>query len=283
MRQAHNIAAKTIDAEPSTVAPIKATVSSTSRDGFTRRGIASVVTLGQVFKRSRRRRQASLIDAELATKVSGKYLTALEQGAYCDLPADVYAAGFVRRYAEWLSLDTKACVERYRRERTLAETAAPNKSTRADTAIVRSRRPLTMSRLWITPERFIGLIASAFVLAFVGYLWFQVKSFAAAPPLDLTNAVNNQVVKVDTLTLSGSTDAQATLAVNGQTVPVDAAGRFTATIHLVDGVNTIEIKAQNQTDQQTTKVLKVLAALDDAKAAAANPGPELPVAAPAAK
>jgi len=247
----------------------------TSKHGFRKTTVASVLTLGHVFKRARKQKKASLIDAELGTSVSGKYLTALEEGRYCDLPADVYVAGFVRRYATWLNLDPSTCISRYRSERALADHANPGRVKQTtQTAVVRTRQPLSSHRLWITPERFIGLVVSMFVLAFVGYLWFQVKSFAAAPPLDVANSVDNQIVKVDTLTLSGSTDANAKLAVNGQLVPVDQAGKFTATIHLVDGVNTIELKAENRTDQQTVKVLKVLAALDGQPN---TTGPALPV------
>ncbi len=239
--------------------------------GFTRTSIESVTTLGQRFGQARQAKEASLADAELATKVSGKYLTALEAGRYHELPADVYVVGFVRRYATWLELDSTEAVQQYRAERLRAVAAAPKRHV---TSPVRSIQPLAMTRVFITPERFLGLAVSAFLLLFVGYLWFQVKSFAAAPPLDLTSAVDNQIVKVDTLTLAGSTDANAKLAINGEMVPVDQTGKFTATIRLVDGVNTIELRAQNRTEKETVKVLKVLATLDETAGA---PGAELPV------
>ena len=245
--------------------------------GFTRTSVQSVTTLAQQLKEAREKRESSIIDAEAATSVAAKYLIALENGCYQELPVDVYAAGFVRRYAEWLELDSSAAVAKYRSERALADASAPRKKCRlTDESIVRARRPLAAGKLLVTPERFIGLVVSMAILMFVGYLWFQVKSFAAAPPLDIPSTVDNSIVKVDTLTLSGTTDAAAKLAVNGQLVPVDQTGKFTATIRLVDGVNTIEVRAQNKTDQETVKVLKVLATLDGNNGTNAT-GAELPV------
>ena len=245
--------------------------------GFTRTSVQSVTTLGQMLKEAREKREVSIVDAEAGTSVAAKYLVALENGCYQELPVDVYAAGFVRRYAQWLELDASAAVAKYRSERALADASAPKKKCRlTDASIVRTRQPIASGKLFITPERFIGLVVSMAILTFVGYLWFQVKSFAAAPPLELTNTVDNSVVKVDSITLNGTTDSSAQLDVNGQLVPVDNSGKFTATIHLVDGVNTIEIKAQNKADQQTVKVLKVLATLD-ADATTTPASTQLPV------
>lgn len=255
------------------------TVSQPIDTGFTRTEVSSVTTLGPRLIQARSQREASIADAELATKVAGKYLTALEHGRYHELPADVYVTGFVRRYAEWLELDASEAISQYRSERSLAHASAPKLHRATTQNVVRTRQALATRHALITPERFIGLVVSAFVLTFVGYLWFQVKSFAAAPELTVAQTVDNEVVKVDTLTLSGTTDAQATLAVNGEIVPVDPTGKFIATIHLVDGVNTIELRAQNRTDQETIKVLKVLATLDNAKPGTAA-GVELPVVPP---
>lgn len=244
--------------------------------GFTQTTVESVTTLGQQLLAARLARAASVSDAQTATSVAAKYLTALEHGQYHLLPADVYVVGFVRRYAGWLELDVPAALTAFKRERSLADATHPD---RLKAIPVRTRTPLALPRVVITPERFMGLAVSAFVLVVVGYVWFQVKSFAAAPSLELAGAIDNEVVTVDTLTLAGSTDADAKLAINGELVPVDQTGHFTATIRLVNGVNTIELKAQNRIDRETVRILKVLATLNDTPGA---PGAELPVQLPPA-
>ena len=242
--------------------------------GFTKTDIESATTLGQLLQAARIAKNASLTDAELATNIASKYLVALEESRYHELPADVYGIGFVKRYSRWLELDTTACLKQYRTEQDVAAMANP-RHTAAIAKLVRPRQPLLKPRLWVTPERFVALTVATLTLLVVGYLWFQVKSFAAAPNLNVASNVDNSVVHVDTLTLAGSTDAEAKLAINGQAVPVGTDGRFSATLRLVDGMNTIELRAERGGDKQTVKVLKVLAALDDQGKIA---GPELPLA-----
>lgn len=241
--------------------------------GFTRTQVTQVTSLGDRLRAARALKRASLGDAELATSVATKYLRALEHGRFHDLPADVYVVGFLRRYARWLALDSTEIIAAYRQEAAVTAAALPH-TILSRSQLVRPLQPIASRPVLITPERFLGLAVSCGVLLVVGYVWFQVKSFAAAPPLDVQTAVDNEIVSVDTLTLAGSTDANATLVINGQAVPVDPAGRFSATIRLVDGVNTIELRAQNRTEKETVKVLKVLATLADTPGA---PGAELPL------
>ncbi len=241
--------------------------------GFTKTDVASVTTLGQLLRAAREAKELDLVEAELGTNIAGKYLAALEESRYHELPADVYGVGFVKRYARWLELDVVSCLKQYRVEAHVAAVANPRHSA-AIRQLVRPRQPLAKPRLWITPERFLAFAAGLATLAVISYLWFQVKSFAAGPNLNVATVVDNSVVHVDTLTLAGSTDAKAKLAINGQAVPVDRDGTFSATLRLIEGMNTIELRAERGTDKQTVKVLKVLATLDEAGTIA---GPQLPV------
>ncbi|MBI3980242.1 MAG: helix-turn-helix domain-containing protein [Chloroflexi bacterium] len=70
--------------------------------------MADAMTLGETLRRARESRGLSLEDAEQATKIRKKYLRALEDGLLGELPAPVYARGFVRNYATFLGLDPVA-------------------------------------------------------------------------------------------------------------------------------------------------------------------------------
>lgn len=52
----------------------------------------------------------SLSDAERDTRINRVYLEAIEDGRFADLPAPVYARGFVRSYAKYLGLDAEGAV-----------------------------------------------------------------------------------------------------------------------------------------------------------------------------
>src|ERR1700712_164970 len=59
------------------------------------------------------RRGVDLAQAELATKIRGKYLRALEEEHFEVLPAQTYIKGFLRTYAEYLGLDGQLYVDEF--------------------------------------------------------------------------------------------------------------------------------------------------------------------------
>jgi transcriptional regulator with XRE-family HTH domain len=62
--------------------------------------------LGTALRRARRRRHVSLEQASRQTRISERYLRALERGAPLeDFPAPMFARAFLREYAKFLRLD----------------------------------------------------------------------------------------------------------------------------------------------------------------------------------
>ena len=59
------------------------------------------------------RRGVDFAQAELATKIRGKYLRALEDEQFELLPAETYVKGFLRNYAEYLGLDGQLYVDEF--------------------------------------------------------------------------------------------------------------------------------------------------------------------------
>ncbi len=60
---------------------------------------------GELLRNARAYRGVSLADAERATRINRRYLAALEQEAFDQLPPLTYARGIVRIYAQYLGLD----------------------------------------------------------------------------------------------------------------------------------------------------------------------------------
>lgn len=98
-------------------------------------------------------------------------------------------------------------------------------------------------------------------MTILGYIWFQVTSFAAAPPLDIVTPAEEIRVNVELVEVAGVTDPTATLEINNQPVVVDTEGHFRQQVKLSDGVNAIEISAKNKADKETIKVIQLLADL----------------------
>lgn len=69
--------------------------------------------LGEVLREARRRKGITLAQAEKETRIREKYLAALEEEDYESLPGNVYAKGYLRNYAQYLSLDPDKVLQLY--------------------------------------------------------------------------------------------------------------------------------------------------------------------------
>jgi Helix-turn-helix domain len=104
-----------------------------------------VFEIGNSLREARVRRGVDFAQAELATKIRGKYLRALEDERFELLPAQTYVKGFLRTYADYLGLDGQLYVDEFnsrfvtgdvRDVRPRRSTARAGRSRRAETAIV---------------------------------------------------------------------------------------------------------------------------------------------------
>src|SRR4029077_13517085 len=73
----------------------------------------AVFEIGNSLREARLRRGIDFPQAEVATKIRGKYLRALEEEQFDVLPAQTYVKGFLRTYAEYLGLDGQLYVDEF--------------------------------------------------------------------------------------------------------------------------------------------------------------------------
>ena len=85
-----------------------------------------MASFGETLRRERELRQISLREIADSTKISMRYLEAMEQNRFDSLPGGVFNKGFIRAYAKFIGADGESLVTLYLQEtgaRTL--TAAP--------------------------------------------------------------------------------------------------------------------------------------------------------------
>lgn len=70
--------------------------------------------VGKLLRDTREQAGLDIADVARVLRISQRYLEALEDGRNADLPGPTYAIGFVRSYAEHLSLDGEEIVRRYK-------------------------------------------------------------------------------------------------------------------------------------------------------------------------
>lgn len=70
-------------------------------------------SIGEYLRAAREDRKIPLAQVVRDTKISEKYIVAMENGQLSLLPAPAYAKGFLKIYAEYLGLDPRPLVEQY--------------------------------------------------------------------------------------------------------------------------------------------------------------------------
>lgn len=76
-------------------------------------GASELASFGEELRREREIRGISLKEIADATKISKRFLDALERNDHKTLPAPVFTRGFVREYARYVGLNAEEMVNRY--------------------------------------------------------------------------------------------------------------------------------------------------------------------------
>ncbi len=131
--------------------------------------------IGSLLRETRMRERIDITTVESATKIRAKYLRALENEEWDQLPGPTFVRTFLRTYAEYLGLDPKMLVEDYKQR---FERPGPQDVMPFSTRAGGGRKPPRPSR-GIPPWAVVGL---AFVLL-IGIL-FALGSFGDDPSSD---------------------------------------------------------------------------------------------------
>src|SRR4051794_41650380 len=70
--------------------------------------------IGQTLRETRLRNRVDITEVEAGTKIRAKYLRALENEEWELLPGPTFVKTFLRSYADYLGLDSRALVEEYK-------------------------------------------------------------------------------------------------------------------------------------------------------------------------
>ena len=217
--------------------------------GFSKRKVATDLTLGEMLKSGREAKSLSIEEAETGSKVKAKFLTALENDDWSGLPSSVHIRGFVLAYSKYLGLNPSEALQLFDRETKLYKKEALH--------TLSYKRTIKDLPLIITPK-LLGYVAVVIlVIAFFGYISYQVRGFAGTPDLKIMAPGNNQVLDSDTIAIRGITDIDAVLKINSTTVPIADDGHFVSDLKLHNGVNIIKVEAINKADKETSQVLTI--------------------------
>lgn len=204
--------------------------------------------MGARFKQERERLKLSLDNLTTLTHIPLKYLSAIEDGRFGDLPpAKAYRLAYLKEYAAALKLDSKTIIYQFKRENGLDDIIQkhPNRSIR-------------FSIFNSIPFLVRNLIIALLIFLFAGYLIWQIKGVLNPPNLEIYSPPEGVVTNNLNILVQGMTEPECRLMVNGQEIRPNDAGHFEMNIDLTVGVNTITVAAIKKHGKTTTETRHVV-------------------------
>lgn len=207
-----------------------------------------------VAKQLRAQRQAKnlkLREAAAKLNINEKYLIALEEGKFNQLPRGVYEKNFLREYALFLGLNYDQLAKDYANE---INTLEPKK-----TKEIFSKQVIKSRLFWALPKIIKNIIIFLVIAACFIYLVYRVNKIISPPLLIIDRPGLNLITEETSLLVSGQTEAEANLTINGENVLSDKNGYFSQSINLKNGINKIIITASKKYGRNNTVYREVLA------------------------
>lgn len=202
-------------------------------------------TVGDLLSQERNSKGISLEQASVDLSIKKEQLAAVEASDWLKLPEVAFVTGFIKNYAEYLGVDSKLALALYRREYDPSKRPQPK---------LKSLKP---KRLLVTPQIVINLLFGLLITAFVAYLALQYTSILKSPKLEVFTPNEDETISVPAILITGQTEEETTVSINGEFAPIDKEGKFSYQLELKDGQNIVEIIAAKRLSPKT-KITRVI-------------------------
>lgn len=211
------------------------------------------LNLAELLKKSRQQKGWTLEAVAKKVSISKNYLEALEEGKFNELPGEIYTKNFLRVYSNFLGLDFKDIASQY-----LSEKKIYQKTGQLNQKINQPLRKASWTQFLVTPQIIRNSLIGLIILILLVYLGIKIKTVISPPFLIVTTPIDNLITNQKTIEISGQTEKEVILSINGQQVLIDEKGYFSEPIDLQEGSNIIKISAIKKHSQETVIYRKIV-------------------------
>lgn len=212
-------------------------------------------TAGEILHEARIQKGQSLKEIEKLTKIRVKFLQALEDNRFSLISQATTTRGFIKNYALAVDLNPESVLAVFRRD--FLENEKGQIIPRGMVA------PLSKSGLSWNPRMTLILIIFLILGVFFGYLGKQYFNFISLPKINILYPPEGEIVTEKEIEVTGNTDKDASVYINGEIVSLEETGEFHQKIRLIPGENEIVFEVLNRRGQKTRLVRKVNAQITD--------------------
>ncbi len=211
-----------------------------------------MVTAGEVIKDKRESLGKDLNSVSVDTKIQRRFLEYIESNQFDKFDSRIFATGFLKIYSKYLGLDVEKILALYRRS-TLVEVKKSDKKI----GINKKRK---LPKINISPKILAITTLVIFLLLIIGYVGYQIYKFQTPPLLTIVQPIDGYITNEESIILKGLTQESVLIDVNDKQVDVNGKGEFETEIFLIEGVNTITVRAlkSSNSNLETNKTLKII-------------------------
>lgn len=214
---------------------------------FTPKKLAVEDTVGEKLRQARHNRRLEIAPIAKKLNIRPEYLLAMEDERFDKLPAGLYGKNFLKEYALLLGLNPQELLK------DLDDSIFGEKNNDPF-----SQKILTGRKLLVWPKIIKNILISGAILICFLYLAFYFKDIVTAPDLDITHPDKNISTTENSIIISGRTEPEAEVKINGEIVLNNNRGNFSQTVNLKKGLNNIVISAQKKYSRGQTITRQIL-------------------------
>lgn len=219
---------------------------------FIPKKLSSGKTVPEIIRDERIKNKLSLSEVSFKTQISEDYLNDLEDGIYHKLPGEIYTKQFLKSLAKTYSLNESALLKLYQKE----------KESQLSFQLIQ-KLPSKASGFkkilnYVSPKFASHLLVAALIMAFLGYLGWEIKNIFRAPVLELAFLDSQMITSDEKLKIIGQTEPEVNLTINNQTILPDTEGNFIEEVDLNKGLNTFTIAAKKEHSKEKAITISIL-------------------------
>ncbi|MCX6778724.1 MAG: helix-turn-helix domain-containing protein [Candidatus Magasanikbacteria bacterium] len=179
------------------------------------------------LKENRIKQDFSIAIIARRLSISPKFIESLENAKYNRLPGEVYIKNFIKKYSDFLKLNTAEILAQYEEERANGFKKPENNQF---IPVCKIKSSALMLR---------KIIVASLVLFLITYLSLEVGGIYKAPKLILESPTEGQVILDSNLLVKGLTNPEMKVQINGVETVSDGEGNFSENVILNAGNNQI--------------------------------------------
>jgi len=206
---------------------------------------------GDILREARLNKNISLSEVSSELKIHIRFLEAIENSDYSVFSDVVQIKGFIKNYSRFLGLNDEEVMAFWRRE-------YEEKQVKQAEGIKLIMKPLFSQKLLVTPGIVLFFVTLIAIFGFLGYLFYQYRSFAGAPFLAVESPSTDLSIDNSFVDVFGKIDKDAELFLNGQKISMEKEGSFAINVSLSEGVNVLNFKALNKLGKESTVTRTIL-------------------------